>query len=74
MEKSDYSAIPHLINMDVIGPVNVYVQGDLEKFRDGVVFMTVHHVGNSFNSWLDFAGDLIMEDIRKRLKYNIVSY
>ena len=66
MEKSDYSATPHVINMDVIGPVTVYVQGDLEKFRDGVAFMTIHSAGSSFNSWLDFAGDLNMEDIRKR--------
>jgi len=73
MEKSDYSATPHVINMDVIGPVTVYVQGDLEKFRDGVAFMTIHSAGTSFNSWLDFAGDLNMEDIRKRALFLHIS-
>ena len=68
MEKSgyDYSATPVVINMDVVGAVTVYVQGDLDKFRDGVVFLTLHTAGSSFNTWLDFAGDLNMEDIRKR--------
>ena len=41
-------------------------QGDLEKLKDGVVFLTVHGAGSSFNSWLDFAGDESMQDIRKR--------
>jgi len=66
MEKSDYSAKKHVINMDVVGSLNVYVQGDIEKLRGGVVLLTVHSAGSSFNSWLDFAGDVKMEDIRKR--------
>ena len=41
-------------------------QGDLEKLRDGVVFLTVHTVGSSFNTWLEFAGNASMEDIRRR--------
>ena len=66
MEKSDYAACRHVINLDVVGPINVYVQGDIDKHRDGVVFLTVHAAGSSFNSWLDFAGDMKMEDVRKR--------
>jgi hypothetical protein len=98
MENSDYSAKPYIVNLDVVGPLTVYVQvgkcrllsllcrdqgiknpahpkankpagmfqGDLEKFKDGVVFLTVHGAGSSFNSWLDFAGDESMQDIRKR--------
>ena len=38
----------------------------MDKLRDGVVFMTVHTVAASFNSWLEFAGDANMEDIRKK--------
>ena len=45
-------------------------QGDLEKLREGVVFLTVHGAGKSFNTWLDFAGDVNMEDIRKRWVMN----
>ena len=40
-------------------------QGDLEKLRDGV--------GSSFNTWLEFAGDESMEDIRKRAMFLHVS-
>ena len=42
------------------------MQGDLERLREGVVFLTVHGAGSSFNNWLDFAGDVSMEDIRRR--------
>jgi len=66
MERSDCSAAPHVVNMDVVGSLTVFVQGELDKLRDGVVFMTVHTVAASFNSWLEFAGDANMEDIRKK--------
>ena len=48
-------------------------QGDLEKLRDAVVFLTVHGAGSSFNTWLEFAGDESMEDIRKRAMFMHVS-
>jgi len=73
MEKFDYSATPYVIDMDTVGPMSVYVQGDLEKLREGVVFLTVHGAGKSFNTWLDFAGDVNMEDIRKRALFLHVS-
>eukprot|EP00092_Neocalanus_flemingeri_P020765 GFUD01022500.1.p1 GENE.GFUD01022500.1~~GFUD01022500.1.p1 ORF type:complete len:312 (+),score=110.12 GFUD01022500.1:120-1055(+) len=73
MEKSDYSATPYVVDMDAVGPMSVYVQGDLEKLREGVVFLTVHGAGSSFNTWLDFAGDDNMEDIRKRALFLHVS-
>eukprot|EP00091_Calanus_sinicus_P018740 TRINITY_DN4388_c0_g1_i3.p1 TRINITY_DN4388_c0_g1~~TRINITY_DN4388_c0_g1_i3.p1 ORF type:complete len:311 (-),score=97.47 TRINITY_DN4388_c0_g1_i3:236-1168(-) len=73
MENSDYSATPYIVNLDVVGPLTVYVQGDLEKLKDGVVFLTVHGAGSSFNSWLDFAGDESMQDIRKRALFLHVS-
>ena len=44
----------------------LHLQGDLEKQRDGVVFLTVHSLGSSYTSWLNFALDPCMEDIRKR--------
>jgi len=75
MGSSDYSstARPYVVNLDVVGPLSVYVQGDLEKLRDDVVFLTVHGVGSSFNTWLEFAGDECMEDIRKRAMFLHVS-
>jgi len=48
-------------------------QGDVEKLREGVVFLTVHGAGASANTWLDFAGEESMEDIRKRALFLHVS-
>ena len=95
MGSSDYSATarPYVVNLDVVGPLSVYVQvgairvglvviqlyiwwvfqGDLEKLRDAVVFLTLHGAGSSFNTWLEFAGDESMEDIRKRAMFLHVS-
>jgi len=73
MEKPDYSVTPYVIDMDTVGPLSVYVQGDLDKCREGVVFLTVHGAGSSYNTWLDFAGDTKMEDIRKRSLFLHVS-
>jgi len=73
MERPDYSATPYIIDMDTVGPLSVYVQGDLDKCREGVVFLTVHGAGSSYNTWLDFAGDTKMEDIRKRSVFVHVS-
>jgi len=75
MGSSDYSgtARPYVVNLDVVGPLSVYVQGDLEKLRDAVVFLTVHGAGSSYNTWLEFAGDESMEDIRKRALFLHVS-
>ena len=83
MEKGEPApATPHLINLDTLGPLTVYVQvcalqyvyhstqlhlqGDLEKQRDGAVFLTLHSLGTSYTSWLHFAQHPCMEDIRKR--------
>ena len=44
----------------------LHLQGDLEKQRDGAVFLTIHSLGRSYTSWLHFAQHPCMEDIRKR--------
>ena len=46
--------------------VKLYLKGDLEKQRDGAVFLTVHDVGSSYNCWVDWVMDTSMEEIRKR--------
>ena len=38
-----------------------------------MVFLTVHGVGSSFNTWVEFSGDESMEDIRKRAMFLHVS-
>ena len=63
---SECDCSPHIVHMDVVGPLTVYVQGELEKFRHSVVFLTLHTTGASFTSWLEFAGGANMEDIRRK--------
>ena len=41
------------------------MQGDLEKHRDGVVFLTVHDVGDTYFRWRTFV-DANMQDIKER--------
>ena len=42
------------------------LQGELEKHKEGVVFLTVHDVGASYLTWKQFVQDISMDDIRKR--------
>jgi len=56
----------HIVNLESCGPVSIFLQGDLEKQRDGVVFLTVHDVGSTYMSWKYFVTDSSMEDVRKR--------
>ena len=66
MSSSTYDTKTHVVNLDVVGSVSVYVQGDLEKMRDGVFFLTVHGVGSCVDSWIACTGGDDMGDIRKR--------
>eukprot|EP00092_Neocalanus_flemingeri_P012881 GFUD01013877.1.p1 GENE.GFUD01013877.1~~GFUD01013877.1.p1 ORF type:complete len:575 (-),score=168.18 GFUD01013877.1:461-2185(-) len=68
-ELMDPSLKHHIVNLEKCGPVSVFIQGDLEKQKDGVVFLTVHDVGSSYMSWRDFVMDTSMEDIRKRASF-----
>ena len=47
------------------------LQGDLEKQRDGAVFLTIHDVGCTVLNWHNFVMHPAMEDIRKRQARNI---
>eukprot|EP00092_Neocalanus_flemingeri_P002791 GFUD01002988.1.p1 GENE.GFUD01002988.1~~GFUD01002988.1.p1 ORF type:complete len:301 (-),score=93.37 GFUD01002988.1:107-1009(-) len=63
----------HVVNLDNCGPVSVFLQGDLEKQRDGAVFLTVHDVGSSYTSWVHWVMDISMEEVRKRSLFLHVS-
>jgi len=56
----------HIISLEKCGPVSVFLQGDVEKAKEGVVFLTVHDVGSSYMTWRQFVKDTCMDDIRKR--------
>ena len=42
------------------------MQGDLDKQREGVVFLTIHDVGQSYLSWVNFVNTQDMEEVRRR--------
>jgi len=56
----------HVVQLECCGPVSVYVQGDLDKLRDSVVFLTVHDVGASYETWVKFVNEEAMEGIKRR--------
>jgi len=61
------SALRHqIITLEDCGPVSVFVQGDERKLKDGVVFLTVHDVGATYQNWVTFLKDESMADIRAR--------
>jgi len=55
-----------IITLEDCGPVSVFVQGDERKLKDGVVFLTVHDVGATYQNWVTFLKDESMADIRAR--------
>merc|ERR1712080_419739 len=56
----------HVIEIEGCGSVSVYVQGDEEKLKDGVVYLTVHDVGSSYQSWVNYTSHHSMETVQKR--------
>jgi len=61
------TALKHqIITLEDCGPVSVFMQGDERRLRDGVVFLTVHDVGCTYQTWVNFLGDASMADIRAR--------
>jgi len=56
----------HVIEIEGCGSVSVYVQGDEEKLKDGVVYLTVHDVGSSYQSWVNYTTHQSMETVQKR--------
>lgn len=59
----------YVVPLENCGPVSVFVQGDLDKQREGVVFLTIHDVGQSYLSWLNFVNTPDMEEVRRRCMF-----
>jgi len=57
---------PYVVQLEGFGHINVFVQGNLERHRDTVAFLTVHDCGSSYQHWVDFVLEPSMADIRKR--------
>lgn len=57
----------HMIQTEFCGHLSVYVQGDLEKFREGnSVFLTVHDIGSNHNSWVSFTKNEVMNGVTEK--------
>ena len=57
----------HVVILEKCGPVDVYVEGDLEKLRDSEnIFLTVHDIGSSYLNWKKFSANPDMADVRTR--------
>lgn len=55
----------HIVDLESCGPVSIFMQGDEKRLKEGVVFLTVHDVGSTYQSWVTFTKDPSMEDIRR---------
>ena len=57
----------HVVNLESVGPVDVFVQGDLNKDKGSdSVFLTLHGVGSSHNDWAKFFNHEDMRETRDR--------
>jgi len=56
----------HVVPLEGCGTVSVFVQGDLDKLRDGYVFLTLHDIGANHQSWLNFSKHPTMSEITGR--------
>jgi len=68
MEKKEHVGDLHhyVFDLEKCGAISVYIQGELEKNRDGVVFLCVHDVGHSYLSMVDFVNRPDMEEVKRR--------
>lgn len=53
----------HVVPLEGCGSVSVFVQGDLDKLREGYVFLTLHDVGANHQSWVNFSKHPSMSEI-----------
>jgi len=63
----------HIIELENCPPISVYVQGNLESGKNGPVFMTIHDVGSSFESMVDFVNQEDMAEVKSRCLFVHVS-
>ena len=75
LSQDDYANIHrYIVQLENCGPVSIYVQGDLDKHRDDqAVFLTVHDVGTSYLSMVDFFSHRELAEIRSRSLFLHVS-
>ncbi|XP_023343988.1 uncharacterized protein ZK1073.1 [Eurytemora carolleeae] len=63
----------YIFELENCPPISVYLQGDLEKQRYGPVIMTIHNVGSSYRSMVDFINHPEMLEVKNRCMFLHVS-
>ena len=54
-ETVELSLSKYVVDLENCGPVDVYVDGDLENGKNGdSVFLTIHGIGSSYKTWATF--------------------
>jgi len=64
----------YVVELDQCGPIEIYVEGDLSKFKScSSVFLTLHDVGSSYHSWVTFTNHEDMKETKDRSLFLHVS-
>ena len=63
---ADTKLSKRVISLEEVGPVSVYIQGDLDRCRQQAVFLTVHHVGSDHTSLVSWVSSHHMKEVRDR--------
>ena len=67
MEEVDLGLSKHVVELETCGALDVYIQGDLENGKTGdSVFLTIHGLGNSYKTWVNFMNHEDMINTRDR--------
>lgn len=57
----------YVVELEQCGPVEIYVEGDLDKLKSSQsVFLTIHDVGSSYSSWVSFTKHEDMQEVAGR--------
>jgi len=57
----------YVVDLEQCGPVEIYVEGDLDKLKSSQsVFLTIHDVGSSYTSWGSFTQHEDMQEVAGR--------
>lgn len=70
---ADTKLSKRVISLEEVGPVSVYIQGDLDRCRQQAVFLTVHHVGCDHTSLVSWVSTHHMKEVRDRAVFLHVS-
>jgi len=57
----------YVVELEKCGPVEIFVEGDLDKLKgSSSVFLTIHDVGTSYESWVKFTQHEDMKEVKDR--------